>query len=204
FDITVGEKGPGPRGQRLLTSSDRKTLKGSCKQAAQEQPTGTPTTGSENDAYDTAEERTTLDATMTRKSKSETSKSQRMSDTPTTHVATYSQMQMVSKTSGEKLNQMGLKPKALGDDQVQPDKYQRTEVKSPEKIERWERDLHDGLDRSTNDFAAASRRSNQTRNGPNSALTATSYSLGQEREGPKAQAPMLADIKRQEDFKGIL
>uniref|UniRef100_A0A915J8Q7 Uncharacterized protein n=1 Tax=Romanomermis culicivorax TaxID=13658 RepID=A0A915J8Q7_ROMCU len=71
------------------------------RQAAQEQPTGTAATSSENDAYDTAEETTTPDATMTRKWKSETSKSQKILDTPTTSTTIYSQMQMVSKTSGE-------------------------------------------------------------------------------------------------------
>uniref|UniRef100_A0A915KG20 Uncharacterized protein n=1 Tax=Romanomermis culicivorax TaxID=13658 RepID=A0A915KG20_ROMCU len=69
------------------------------RQASQEQPTETPITGSEKDAYDTKEETTTPDATTTRQLKSETSKSQTMSDTPTTSALTYSQMQTVSKTS---------------------------------------------------------------------------------------------------------
>uniref|UniRef100_A0A915K046 Uncharacterized protein n=1 Tax=Romanomermis culicivorax TaxID=13658 RepID=A0A915K046_ROMCU len=79
--------------------------------AAEHQRQGMPMTGSEKDAYDTAEERTTPDILTTQKSKmetsksqtkTETSKSQRKKDKSATTAASYTQRQTVSKTSGER------------------------------------------------------------------------------------------------------
>uniref|UniRef100_A0A915JRQ1 Uncharacterized protein n=1 Tax=Romanomermis culicivorax TaxID=13658 RepID=A0A915JRQ1_ROMCU len=55
----------------------------------------------------------------------EISKSQTKWDRATTSAASYTQTQMVLKTSGE----------APGNDKLQPDKYQRTDAKSPDKVE---------------------------------------------------------------------
>uniref|UniRef100_A0A915KCI5 Uncharacterized protein n=1 Tax=Romanomermis culicivorax TaxID=13658 RepID=A0A915KCI5_ROMCU len=68
-------------------------------------------TSSENDAYDTVEEMTTPEISTTQKSKNETSKSQTKMETSksqmkldnsATSVASYTQMQRVSKTGGER------------------------------------------------------------------------------------------------------
>uniref|UniRef100_A0A915J9C2 Uncharacterized protein n=1 Tax=Romanomermis culicivorax TaxID=13658 RepID=A0A915J9C2_ROMCU len=106
-----------------------------CRQAAQQQPAGRPTMGSENDVYDTAEQTMTPDATMTRKLKSETSKSQMISDTPILSAATYCRTQIVSKTGRERLNQMGVKRKAPGNDRAKPDVIGTKEAKIKAKIE---------------------------------------------------------------------
>uniref|UniRef100_A0A915HUE9 Uncharacterized protein n=1 Tax=Romanomermis culicivorax TaxID=13658 RepID=A0A915HUE9_ROMCU len=58
-----------------------------CRLAAQQQPQGTPVTGSENDTYDMAEERMTPDATTMQKSRSETSKIQMTLNRLTTSAA---------------------------------------------------------------------------------------------------------------------
>uniref|UniRef100_A0A915KU55 Uncharacterized protein n=1 Tax=Romanomermis culicivorax TaxID=13658 RepID=A0A915KU55_ROMCU len=78
--------------------------------AAEQQQQGTPVTGSENDAYDTAEE-TTIPEVLTMQNskmetsksqtKTETSKSQMKSDRAPTSTASYTQTQRVSKTGGE-------------------------------------------------------------------------------------------------------
>uniref|UniRef100_A0A915KQY6 Uncharacterized protein n=1 Tax=Romanomermis culicivorax TaxID=13658 RepID=A0A915KQY6_ROMCU len=88
------------------------------RQVAQQQLQGTSINGFENDTYDMAQETRTPDVTRTQKSRSDTSNSQTTLDKPTTFTAMYSPMQMVSKTSGEFVL---------------------------EKIEMWERDLHDPL-----------------------------------------------------------
>uniref|UniRef100_A0A915KWM9 Uncharacterized protein n=1 Tax=Romanomermis culicivorax TaxID=13658 RepID=A0A915KWM9_ROMCU len=53
-----------------------------------------------------------------------------------------------------------------------------------------ERGLHGQLDRLTKDFATTCRPSNRTQNRPNSALTAMSYTLGQEVFSNKAEVNM--------------
>uniref|UniRef100_A0A915IAG4 Uncharacterized protein n=1 Tax=Romanomermis culicivorax TaxID=13658 RepID=A0A915IAG4_ROMCU len=71
------------------------------RQAAEQQPQGMPVPGSKNDAYETAEETMNPEAMRKQKTRSETSKSQTTSDRPTKTAATYTQTQMVSKTSRE-------------------------------------------------------------------------------------------------------
>uniref|UniRef100_A0A915HNU2 Uncharacterized protein n=1 Tax=Romanomermis culicivorax TaxID=13658 RepID=A0A915HNU2_ROMCU len=71
------------------------------RQAAQQQPKGTSATGSENDAYDMAEETTTPATMTTQNLQSETSRSQSISNMPSTSVTTYAQMPLVSETSRE-------------------------------------------------------------------------------------------------------
>uniref|UniRef100_A0A915I3U3 Uncharacterized protein n=1 Tax=Romanomermis culicivorax TaxID=13658 RepID=A0A915I3U3_ROMCU len=84
-----------------------------------QQQQGTPVTGSKNDAYDTAEEATTPEISTSQRSKMETTKSQTKaetaksqtrietfkgqtkSDRTTASIASYTQMQTVSKTGGE-------------------------------------------------------------------------------------------------------
>uniref|UniRef100_A0A915HNA7 Uncharacterized protein n=1 Tax=Romanomermis culicivorax TaxID=13658 RepID=A0A915HNA7_ROMCU len=102
------------------------------KLAAQDQQQkGTPVTGSENDAYDTAEETTTPEVSTSQKSKMETSKSQMRietaksqtrietskgqmkSDRATASTASYSQMRTVPKT-GQELDFAMITPMAIG------------------------------------------------------------------------------------------
>uniref|UniRef100_A0A915HE71 Uncharacterized protein n=1 Tax=Romanomermis culicivorax TaxID=13658 RepID=A0A915HE71_ROMCU len=98
--------------------------------AAQEQQ-GTPITGSENDAYDTAKDTMTPEISTTPNSKMETSKSQTKmetsksqtktetskgqtkSDRTTTSTASYTQTQMVLKT-GQELDLAPIMPMAIG------------------------------------------------------------------------------------------
>uniref|UniRef100_A0A915J2U6 Uncharacterized protein n=1 Tax=Romanomermis culicivorax TaxID=13658 RepID=A0A915J2U6_ROMCU len=85
-------------------------------------------------ALKAAAETTTPATTITQKSQS--SGSQMMSDTLTTSAMAYAQMQLVSKTSRVRLNQMSLKRKALGHDQAQPVYYSSVRITVAAKSHR--------------------------------------------------------------------
>uniref|UniRef100_A0A915JHW7 Uncharacterized protein n=1 Tax=Romanomermis culicivorax TaxID=13658 RepID=A0A915JHW7_ROMCU len=73
-----------------------------CRQITLRQAKGMTVTTSENDAYDAAKETMTLATTTTQKPQSETSRSQKILDMPTTSMTAQAQAQSVSKSSGEK------------------------------------------------------------------------------------------------------
>uniref|UniRef100_A0A915ILT4 Uncharacterized protein n=1 Tax=Romanomermis culicivorax TaxID=13658 RepID=A0A915ILT4_ROMCU len=84
-----------------------------------------PVTGSENDAYDTAEETTTPEVSTSQRQLVIEAQGNQVDEF---YIAAFNQYIFMGS---QRLNQMGIKKEAMGDDRVQPDKYQQMAAKSP-------------------------------------------------------------------------